>query len=201
MKFFMTAVISALFLADTIQVRSQQASNQSNISAEEYAIYATVIGKMPTGSQSKAKLLVINGQTVSNTFAHVAGPDEEKRVKQEFSSLISQETIDDYVAKNAKSHQLTKSFDFKLKYTLISKGKFTQIFKNAGDAWSEFHRQFPDSDGFISLSRAGLAPTGNQALVYISYACRGLCGAGYYMLLVKNEQRWIVQKAFMAWIS
>src|SRR5215470_8217710 len=121
-------------------------------------------------------------------------------MKQEFPS-ISQETIDDYVAKNAKSHQLTKSFDLKLKYTFIPKEKIEQIFKNGLDGWSEFYRQFPDSGGLIALSRAGLDSSGNQALVYMRHSCGGLCGTGHYMLLVKNEQQWVVQKKFMTWIS
>jgi hypothetical protein len=206
MKFFMTALISALLLAGVVQVQSQQAGDQSNIPAEEYTIYAAVIGDMVTGdmgssdSQSKVKLLVIEDRTVSNDFAAVTGRDERKRLKQEFSS-ISQETVDDYVAKNAKSHQLTKSFDLKLKYTLILKEKIEQIFKSGLDGWGEFYMQFPDSGGLIALSRAGLDSSGNQAIVYMAHSCGGLCGSGHYMLLVKNGQRWIVQKKFMAWIS
>jgi len=88
-----------------------------------------------------------------------------------------------------------------LKYTLIPNEKIEQIFKNGLDGWSEFYRQFPDSGGLIALSRAGLDSSGNQALVYMRHSCGGLCGTGHYMLLVKNEQRWVVQKKFMAWIS
>jgi hypothetical protein len=207
MKFFMTALTSALLLAGVVQVQSQQAGDQSNIPAEEYAIYAAVIDdmfasdKVSSDSQSKVKLLVIEDRTVNNKFGNFRGEEEGKRVKQEFSSIISQETIDDYLAKNAKSHQLTKSFDLKLKYTLIQKEKIEQIFKSGLDGWGEFYRQFPYSGGLIALSRAGLDSSGNQALVYIEHGCGGLCGSGHYMLLVKNGLRWTVQKKFMAWIS
>jgi hypothetical protein len=207
MKFFLTALTSALLASQVVQVQSQQADDHSNIPAEEYAIYAAALGDMFPGdkvssdSQSKAKLLVIDDQTISNNFAATVGEDGWKRVKQEFSSVISQETIDDYVAKNAKSHQLTKSFDLKLKYTLVPKEKIDQIFKNGPGGWGEFYRQFPDSVGLIALSRAGLNSGGNQAFVYISHGCGGLCGSGHYMLLVKNGQRWVVQKKFMAWVS
>jgi|SRR5215813_6375736 len=207
MKFFLTALISTLLSAQVVSARSQQAGDQSGIPAEEYAIYAAVIDNMlandevSSDSQSKGKLLVIEDRTVNNSFAAITREDEGKRVKQEFSSIISQETVDDYMAKNAKSHQLTKSFDLKLKYTLIPKEKIEQIFKNGLDGWGEFYMQFPGSFGLIALSRAGLNSSGNQALVYISHSCGGLCGTGHYMLLVKKEQRWVVQKKFMAWIS
>ena len=79
MNFFMTALISALLLAGVVQVQSQQAGDHSNIPAEEYAIYAAVIGDMFPGdkgasdSQPKVKLLVIEDGTVNNNFAAVVG--------------------------------------------------------------------------------------------------------------------------------
>jgi hypothetical protein len=191
MKFFMTALISALLLAGVVQVQSQQAGDRSRIPAREYAIYAAVIGNMLANNelspdpQLKVEMLVIVDRTVNNHFAAIVGQDEEKRVKQEFSSIISQETIDDYVAKNAKSHQLTKSFNLKLEYILIPKQKL----------------ESSDSGGLIALSRAGLNSSGNQALVYISHSCGPLCGSGRYMLPVKKEQRWVVKKKFTAWVS
>src|SRR5262245_28680660 len=207
MKFFLTALISTLLSAQVVSARSQQAGDQSGIPAEEYAIYAAVIGDMfanyrvSSDPQSKVKQLVIEDRTVNNTFAVIRGEGEGKRVRQEFSSIISQETIDDYLAKDAKSHQLTKSFDLKLKYTLIPKEKIKQIFKSGLDGWGKFYMRFPGSVGLIALSRAGLNSSGNQALVYISHSCGGLCGSGTYMLLVKNKQRWIVKKKFTAWVS
>jgi len=105
----------------------------------------------------------------------------------------------DYVAKNAKSHQLTKSLDLKLKYTLIPKEKIEQIFD--GLPSSEFYRQFPDSGGYIALSRAGLNSRGDQAFVYMRHTCGGLCGSGHYLALVKKNGEWVVQKGFRKWIS
>jgi hypothetical protein len=206
MKFLVTSVITALLMTYAIPVQSQQAGDQSGIPAEEYAIYAAVIGnmfaddKVSFDSQSKVKTLVIESRTVSNIFATALGHNEGERVKKQFPS-ISQETIDDFAAKNAKTHQLTTSFDLKLKYTIPPKERIEQIFKSRPDAWDEFYRQFPDSGGFIALSRAGLNSGSNQALVYLQHSCGMLCGSGHYLLLVKNDRGWVVQKKVMAWIS
>jgi hypothetical protein len=102
------------------------------------------------------------------------------------AATISQETIDDYVAKNAKSHQLKKSFNLKLEYILIPEEKLGSS----------------DVGGLIALSRVGFDSSGNQALVYVDYG-RGpsFCGVGRYgryMLLVKNKRRWTVKKKFTA---
>jgi len=205
MKFLATSLITALLMTYVVPVQLRQAGDQSDIPAEEYAIYAAVINDMFAGdkvsfnSQVPVKTLVIKDWTASNAIAAIAKDDEGSRMKQQFTS-ISPETIDDYVAKNAKSYQLTKSFDLKLEYILITKEKIEQIFKSPG-WWDEFYRQFPNSNGFIGLSRAGLNSGGNQALVYMEHGCGGLCGTGHYFLLVKNDRGWVVQKKVMSWIS
>ena len=202
MKFLVTSFITALLVTCAIPVQSRQAGGQSDIPAEEYAIYAAVIRDMFAGdkvssdSQTKVKMLVIEDRTVRNRFAAITKEDEGSKLRN--ISSLSQETIDDYVAKNAKSHQLTNSLDLKLKYTLAPKEKIEQILKIG---WDEFYKQFPYSGGLIKLSRAGLNPGGNQAVVYIEHGCGGLCGAGHYLLMVKNDRGWVVQNKVMAWIS
>jgi hypothetical protein len=189
MKFFMASLIFALLAAQVVPARSQRARNQSGIPAEEYAIYAAAIGnmfaidKVSSDSQLKGRLLVIEDRTVKNHFVAVVGKDEGEMLKYEFSPTVSQETIDDYLAKNAKSHRLTKSFDFKLEYTLIPEGEIGSIFES------------------VALSRAGLNSGGNQALVYMQHSCGPLCGGGHYMLLVKKKRRWVVKEKFTSWVS
>jgi len=221
MKFLITSLVSALLVTSACRAQSwqagdqsprqagdqskRQAGDQSKIAAEEYAIYGAVIRNMFAGdrvtfdTQAKVKLLVIEDRTVSEHFNAAAGENEKERLKQIFSPPISQETIDDYVTKNAKSHQLTKSLDLKLKYTLIPNEKIKRIF--TGLPSDEFYRQFPDSGGYIALSRAGLNASSDQALAYMEHVCGGLCGSGHYLLLVKKNKEWVVQKQFVAWES
>jgi hypothetical protein len=212
MKFIVAALVSALLVTSACRAQSRQAGDQSkrqagdqsNISAEEYAIYGAVIRNMFAGdrvtfdTQAKVKLLVIEDRTVSEHFNAAAGENETERLKQIFSPPISQEIIDDFVAKNAKSCQLTNSLDIKLKYTLIPKEKIKPI---TGLPSDEFYRQFPDSGGYIALSRIGFNANSDQALAYMQHVCGGLCGSGHYLLLAKNKGGWVVQKKFMAWVS
>ena len=203
MKFLLTSIFAVLLAANVVLSRPRSVDNQSDIPAEEYALYAVVIDQIFAGdrdSQGIVKTLVIVDRTISNPLPSIAGVDEDEMVKRQFSS-ISQEAIDDYAAKKANPCQLTKSFNLKMKYTLTSKEKIEQVFKNGQDGWGEFYKLFPDSGGVTELSRAGLNSSGNQALVYIQHSCGYLCGSGYYLLLVKNDLGWVVQKKFMAWVS
>jgi len=205
MKFLVVLLVPALLVTSVSLVRPRQASDQPGIPAEEYAVYAAVIGNMFAGdivtfdTQAKVKILVIEDRTVSAVDDGFAGENEVEELKQGFSPIISQETIDDYVAKNAKSHQLLRSLDLKLKYTLIPKEKIKEIFD--GLPSSEFYRQFPDSGGYIALSRVGFNTSSDQAFVYMRHTCGGLCGSGHYLALVKKNREWVVQKKFRPWIS
>jgi hypothetical protein len=201
MKFLIAILIPALLVTSIGLAQSRQTADQPNISAEEHAIYAAVIDKIFAGDKvsldSTVRMLVIVDQTMSTPSALGV----RKRLKRAFSPAISQETIENYVVKNAKSYQLTTSLDLKLKYTLVPKEKTDQIFKSGVNGWDEFYRQFPNSRGIISLSRAGFDSSGKQAIVYVAHSCGGLCGAGYYLSLVKKGNEWIVQKSFVAWVS
>ncbi|MBO0860756.1 MAG: hypothetical protein J2P21_20185 [Chloracidobacterium sp.] len=204
MKVLLSALMSALFITSACRAQSRQASDQSKISNEEYAVYSAVIRNMFAGdrvtfdTQAKVKMLVIEDRTVSESFNAAAGENETERLKQIFSPTIPQEIIDDFVAKNAKSCQLTNSLDIKLKYTIIPKEKIKPI---TGLPSDEFYKQFPDSGGYIALSRVGLNANGDQALAYMQHVCGGLCGSGHYLLLAKNNGGWVVQESFRAWIS
>src|SRR2546428_11541079 len=97
MKFIVSALMSALFMTPACRAQSRQAVNQStpessdqsthqavdqsNMPAEEYAIYAVVIGNMVAGdkgsSDSKAVSLVIEDQTKGYTFANGGGGRRE----------------------------------------------------------------------------------------------------------------------------
>jgi hypothetical protein len=220
MKLFIAALISAFILARVVPVQSRQASDQSDIPAEEYAIYSAAIGHKFTD----AKALVILDRTVCHACITLDVEDEDERLKQESPSTsqkrsvsfllytevdrleegfpsISRETIDDFERKNAKSHRLTNSLDLKLNYTLTTRENIKQLLENHFDWQNEFQKQFSDSSDFITLSRAGLNSTGDQALVYLHHGCGWGCSSGQYLLLVKKDKEWVVQKGSVGWIS
>jgi hypothetical protein len=205
MRSLLTLLISVLLVTSACHVQSREIAAQPDIPAEEYAIYNAVIGVMFAGdkvtfdTQAMIKMLVIEDLTVNSLGDGAEAESEAQRLKQAFSTPLPQEIIDDYVAKNAKPHRLTKSLDLKLKYTLIPKDKIDPNFTGAPS--DEFYKQFPDSGGYIALSRAGLNSNGNHALVFMQHICGGLCGSGHYIPLVKNDQGWVVQKHFRAWVA
>jgi len=56
--------------------------------------------------------------------------------------------------------------------------------------------------GVITVSRAGMSADGRQALLEVSNVCGGLCGAGWLVVLNRdNDGRWRVRRAIMLWVS
>ena len=202
----MYAVVAAVIMIGAVAQGSPRTARQSEIPAEEYAVYSAVIAEMFAGGKvtfdtgSKVKILVIKDHTVRDPFRGDVEIRDWKDLKEQFSS-ITQETIDDYAAKRKEAYQLQDAFDPKLKHTLFKKAEFEEMFKDIMGGWEAFYKRFPDSGGFVGFSRVGFDPAMNQALVYVEHGCGSLCGTGHYVLLDKGEGGWKIAKRFMAWIS
>jgi hypothetical protein len=96
MKYLIALLVPALLVISVSLVRPRQAVDRSSVPAEEYAVYAAVIGNMFAGdivtfdTQAKVKMLVIEDRTVSAVSDGVAEENEAEELKQGFSTIISQ---------------------------------------------------------------------------------------------------------------
>lgn len=174
-------------------------------SAEEYAAWSAVIANMFAGeritfdSQAKIKQLVIGDETTVDHTA-TSDPDKEEQEFKQMFPMMAAEVAKDYRVKNRTPVRLKDSFQLSMKHVLIEKEELDRMFKSR-DEWGEFYKKYPDSGGFIRLSRVGFNSAMNQALVYVEHGCGGLCGTGHYVLLEKNVDGWRVVQSSMAWIS
>ena len=114
---------------------------------------------------------------------------------QTLRQATSKETLEDYEQKNKSSVALEEKFHLKVPLVLISEIERDRIFLVAANGkkgtpnpkgMDEFHRLYPKSQGFMTLSRIGFNPKRTQALLYIGNLCGGLCGSGQFFLLVKE---------------
>lgn len=163
---------------------------------EEYNIYSVLINSRYISDG--IKLIVIEEKTTESTSP---GKDElnENYVKQNMPEL-QQETINDFKKENQQSYLLKRQFDLPVSYILISQKEMKNIFEN-GKGWDDFYKKYPDSQGTMTLSMVGFNADKNQALVYVGNQGHWLAGAGYYILLVKENNVWKIKKEVMAWIS
>jgi len=162
------------------------------VSDEEYEIYATAITQKYV--QAKTKTLVIEERTFRYDFA--IDNDEPWRDKPK-GLTIDPSAVDDYETRNSQKWLLNKaSFKLPVKFNLITDLDLRAIFHgNWGELeWTAFYRKYPDSDGFVMLSRIGFNTQHTQALLYLGSRCGPGCSDLHFLFLEKANGVWTTKK-------
>lgn len=83
---------------------------------------------------------------------------------------------------------------------VVSNHTIAKIFSGKG-WWPEFYRQFPGSRGYIEVTRPVFSADNQNALLYVSHSCGGLCGTGWLVYLSRAGRAWHIVDQHMLWIS
>jgi hypothetical protein len=153
---------------------------------EQYAIYAALLASGAPNYDLGRQLIILNETNVYDLDQFPAD-----------LSAVPPTIIEDYQAANTTPQPLEANFDLTLPYAFISEPERQQYIND----WPAFFAAHPDAEGFLTFSAAGFNAEGNQALVYLSYLCGPLCGAGDLYLLVKENGTWQVQQVIGLWMS
>lgn len=162
--------------------------------AEEYAVYSALIEE-----RFDDFVIVIKDHTACDRAAR---EDLNGRLQWVYEAMpaAQQETFDDFLAKNGQSYPLKNLFNVRGKVILVSEEKLRKIFEGEF-GWLEFYVRYPFSQGIMTLSRVGFNEEMDQALIYTGNQSGSLSGAGYYVLLTKEEGVWTIQDSIIVWIS
>ena len=169
-----------------------QSSSDVAISDEEYEIYSTVIKQKYI--QPNTKLLIIEERTFRYDFA--VDNDEPWREKRK-GVTIDRSAAEDYEAKNSSKWLLNKSmFKLPVKLNLITDLDLKAIFHGHwGELeWISYYKRYPESTGFVMLSRIGFNTDRTQGLLYIGSRCGPGCGEINFLLLEKANGTWTTKK-------
>lgn len=188
---WMTSCVLPFGQDQTAISATQQAVEQD----EEYAVYSALISARYVAGNIQQ--VVIHDQTGVDPFDNL---DQRMEYVQNNIPELTQEMIDDFVENNKVAYPLESRFSLAVKYVLISEEQSRQIFAGQ-NGWDEFYKQYPNSQGEMTLSRVGFNATRDMALVYVGNQSYWLAGAGYFLLMVKENNVWKVQQETMAWIS
>ena len=175
----------------------------TELEKEEYAVYSDLIDiffiqKGGIGSNPDPKVLVISNEVLLESSRGPAWKGSEAFVYDDnLGSLkrvnLEDSLIDEFEAKRALGPKTIKDlFSFDVPVVLISKSEFDQI----PGKWENFYKKFPDSQGYMMLSRVGFNSDRTKALVYVTNICGRLCGIGCYFLLHKEYGDWIIREEF-----
>src|SRR5438445_8556536 len=118
-----------------------------------------------------------------------------------FKAQISDETIDDWMQKNASSYEWEYQFDFDAPTVLVSSKLDQQLPRNPKDYWNELRTQFPDLMAMNEASRVGFNRARTQAVVLVGFITGPIGGEGEYVLLEKQNGAWSIVHRLGAWLS
>jgi hypothetical protein len=109
-------------------------------------------------------------------------------------------TLNSFREVNAHPANFHPLFRLPVKCELVDKREFDRIFEKGG-WWKDYYKKYPDSQGFLTLSRVGFNPDDDQALFYASNGCGGKCGTGSYVVMQRIGPNWRILKEIIIWIS
>lgn len=173
-------------------------------SEEEYLVYSDLLSQM---EYSRVPTIFVVSDRTNNQ--HLMDENSVKYYEENsmfttsglFNLKLDEVLVEDYNTKNAEEHELGNKFSTLQEVILLSEERMDEIFWGSGGGWSEFYSLYPGSTGTVDFSRVGFNKDKTQALVYFGNQSYYTAGAGYYIMLSKEEEEWKIVDRVMVWIS
>lgn len=188
---FMLFVFTGAFACSTLSPNSAPTPTDAEIEKEEQAVYSFFVG-----GQGGTTLIL------QETSTSVINDDPQTVMDNIKSGLtgISNETVKNFIARNAQPTQLSTDMNLGTKYTLITSEELSKITKQPN--WGEIlANTYPGSNGYLIISRVGFNNTLDQAVIYVGQVAGPMMGSGSYYLMEKQNGNWIIKQEVMVWIS
>lgn len=67
--------------------------------------------------------------------------------------------------------------------------------------WREFNQVYPEASGLLRVSLPGYSPNGEAAVIYVEFACAGLCGSGQLYVVGLKGREWTVLEERRLFVS
>ena len=103
----------------------------------------------------------------------------------------SNETVDNFLERNAQPGQLSPEMQFDKEYILLKPDELSALASQSN--WGVALREkYPNSNGYLYFSRVGLNSELDQALIYVGQVFGPLACTGDYYLLEINNGEWLL---------
>jgi hypothetical protein len=182
------------------------AASQNNPEMETYAVYSALIKEMYVHDGIKLLVIETANECPKSSEDNKASDENAEQMRRELEKDLpglERTTVEDFLAQSNKCEPLSRRFDVPVNYVLMPNKEIDRVFRKdgVGGGWKRFYDEYQDSSGIISFSNVGFNAEMNQAFIYTGKSCGGLCGAGYEVLLTKQDGVWKVLSKTMTWVS
>jgi len=192
-------------IADSVSVDEEtKVQEDQDIGDEEYRVYSATLFQM---HNPNIKTCAIKEQT---HVCHDSWMDKTvARLYEEAKLDVDTTLIQDFAAKNQKRCIIKDKFFSPESVILISDDEIPELigYKRStrqpprGSWQPKFSERYPNTSGLFTFSRVGFNMESTNAMVYFSIN-EGiqLGGRGYLVLLVRQNNEWIVKGHQTLWI-
>ena len=193
MKGFVPTFFLLMALASLLGCRHSPAE----VTDAEYRVLSAFIAGKLVGEERVPQIVIFN-ETVGGgeTPEGMAGLNKVPGLKTAHSQVYHA-----FLNANLHPRSFHRSFTLPIPYQILASSEMDSIFGTPGDTWGHYYEKYPNSGGFVSLSRVGFNSDGSQAAFYISNHCGGLCGGGYFVIMEKVNSNWKVVQEVQLWVS
>ena len=182
-------------------LKTEEAVDQVSSMDYEYKVYSDTLLQLGEEKADTAKnVLVIKKETTLGPGTKSA--EAYNFLKKNFGGLVDDDLIREFATINSKSVELENKFVNALNVVLISKESKDKIFNPVEGGWKRFYSEYPNSSGIIEFSKVAFNADKTKAILYYGSSFDyGKGGVGYYILLKKQENEWVIQRKVMCWIA
>lgn len=143
----------------------------------------------------QSSIIIISESSIQTMDTRVDSLEKFQRIGLASLDLY---TMNDFFKKNLSSTKITKFYLDKIKIIYMSQKEWDGIMEQGG--WKQYHNNY----GYIptiNLSRPGINESMNKAFIYYDAKSDKLGGAGFFIILEKVNNKWIVKEKIIAWMS
>lgn len=183
-------------------------NNHPEVSQSEYEIFSTFIARSFVGKAGTERVAFPVSQIiiVDRTEFDESEVEEEMSWKEVRKFLRKQvpslqlATVENFRESNLWQAALQQRFEIPLPYQLVADSTLDSIIHDIAD-WPQYYKQYPGAQGFLTLSRVGFSPDGEQAMFYVTNHCGGKCATWSFVVAQKRGAKWAVVKEVIFGVS
>lgn len=177
--------------ANTTPVIESTATPQTDPDIEEYNVYNDLLASQFSGDDIDQVLIIDHTQVNPPNLL-----EQDLSAFQE-NTVLTPALITSFMERNQQSHSLEPVFDFELEYQLWTEEDVNELRSlDEASGWKLFYEKYPNTYGFIYLSRVGFNFDFSQALIYMSSYHYEQPIQGNYYLMVKIDGHWVIEASY-----
>lgn len=177
--------------ATATPVSESTATPQLDPDIEEIAVYNALLGSIFTGDNIHQVLII------DHTRANKTALLERDLTEFQKDTPMAPELVASFKQRNQVPYPLSPVLDFGLDYQLLSQEEVDELRSlDEASGWKWFYDTYPNTYGFVYLSRVGFNADFSQALVYMETYHYEQPVQGAYYLMTRQDGGWIIESEY-----